>query len=201
LVRVRAVLGWLISGMLAGITYVYPEEIRTLIDSIMPNAGYYIVRIVFFFALAYFLVTAVYEAYKWIWKKEATRPELHLRPNLLNKLETLHAKLTDDPVTAIYWFESDIERKGYLKALQDLSPELVASFTEMRKLVKELEDAPITEKEAREQLGDKEYERQRSFRSVDKIHLWFDRMRDSPELQEIVNKLKMQIQNLISKSN
>jgi hypothetical protein len=163
----------------------------------------------------------------WGWKPEVDRwfadkrspkldrqPEstLHLQPNLRNKLETLHSKLTDTtidvPTLAISWFESDIERTGYLKALQDSSPELVASFNEMRKLAMDLmpnENNPITHKEAREQLGDKEYERQAASPSrtvnVSWINVWWNRMRDSPELQASINKVKMEIQDLISKTN
>lgn len=154
---------------------------------------------------------------RWFAEKRSSEPDrqpesgLHLQPNLQNKLETLHEKLTDTapggPTVAISWFESEIERIGYLKALQDLSPELVTSFNEMRRLAMDLmpnENNPITHKEAREQLGDKEYERQTSSSSkvhVSWINVWWDRMRNSPELQAIINKVKTQIQDLIAKSN
>jgi hypothetical protein len=154
----------------------------------------------------------------WGWKPEVDqwfaekgsskpdrRPESSLPPNLLSKLEMLHAKLTEDTILAISWFESDIERKGYLKALQDLSPELVASFTEMRKRVMELRDKPITHEEARKQLGDREYERQASSPSrtvnVSWINVWWTRIALSSELQPIINKVKTQIQDLLAKSN
>jgi hypothetical protein len=142
------------------------------------------------------------------------QPEITLRlqPTLRNKLETLHSKLTDTtidiPTLAISWFESDIERMGYLKALQDLSPELIASLNEMRKLTMDLmpnENNPITHKEAREQLGDMEYEKQASSPSrtvnVSWINVWWNRERNSPELQASINKVKTEIQELIAKSN
>ena len=155
---------------------------------------------------------------RWFAEKRSSEPDrqpeitLHLQPTLRNKLETLHSKLTDTtidvPTLAISWFESDIERMGYLKALQDLSPELVASFNEMRKLVMDLmpnENNPITHKEAREQLGDKEYERQASSPSrtvnVSWINVWWDRERNSPELQASINKVKTEIQDVIAKTN
>lgn len=151
---------------------------------------------------------------RWFAEKRSSEPDrqpeitLHLQPTLRNKLETLHAKLTDNTTLAISWFESDIERMGYLKALQDLSPELVASFNEMRKLVMDLmpnENNPITHKEAREQLGDKEYERQTSSPSrtvnVSWINVWWTRIAPSSELQAIINKVKTQIQDLLAKSN
>jgi hypothetical protein len=154
---------------------------------------------------------------RWFAEKRSSGPDrqpeitLHLQPTLRNKLETLHSKLTDTtiphiPTLAISWFESDIERMGYLKALQDLSPELVASFNEMRKLSMDLmpnENNPITHKEAREQLGDKEYERQASSGTVNVswINAWWDRERNSPELQASINKVKTAIQDVIAKAN
>jgi hypothetical protein len=153
---------------------------------------------------------------RWFVEKRSSEPDrepeitLRLQPTLRNKLETLHSKLTDTtigiPTLAISWFESDIERMGYLKALQDLSPELVASFNEMRKLSMDLmpsENNPITHKEAREQLGDKEYERQASSGTVNVswINVWWDRERNSPELQASINKVKTAIQDVIAKAN
>jgi hypothetical protein len=78
----------------------------------------------------------------------------------------------------------------------------------MRKLVMDLmpnENNPITHKEAREQLGDKEYERQTSSPSrtvnVSWINVWWTRIAPSSELQAIINKVKTQIQDLLAKSN
>jgi hypothetical protein len=158
---------------------------------------------------------------RWFAEKRSSEPDrqlestLHLQPNLRNKLETLHAKLTEDPENtgaaishAISWFESDIERSGYLRAVQDLSPELVASLNEMKRLHMELipsENNPITHEEAREQLGDKEYERQASSPSktvtASWINVWWNRLRDSPELRASINKAKLQIQDIIAKSS
>jgi len=86
-------MGWLISGLLAGITYVYPDQIREFIDSFLPNAGYYIVRIVLVGALLYFFGTLTYEGYKWIgqkWPKKPTvaeEPKSMDFPDVMNRIQ------------------------------------------------------------------------------------------------------------------
>jgi hypothetical protein len=79
-------MGWkttasaVVSGMIAFITYVFPTEVGDFLNSIFPNAGYYIVRAVFAVAVIYIVVLAVYEGYKRAKPKPTSGPVVQTVP-------------------------------------------------------------------------------------------------------------------------
>jgi hypothetical protein len=199
------------------ITIVMPEFIRPL-----PSPQVWVTLVILGAGIVAGTAMAIYNARKGPEPPQPPSPlevegqpetTSHIQPPVRKKLETLHAKLTRDPentgagiTSALQWFESDIESAGYLKAVEDLSPELVTSFNEMRKRMMDLmpsKDNPITHKEARAFLGDEEYEKQASSGtvSVSWINVWWNRLRDSPEVQTLINKMRAEIQDLLARGN
>jgi hypothetical protein len=72
-------MGWkttasaVVSGMIAFITYVFPIEVGDFLDSIFPNAGYYMVRAVFAIAFGYIVILGVYGLYKRVKPKPTVK--------------------------------------------------------------------------------------------------------------------------------
>jgi len=61
--------------MIAFITYVFPTEVGEFINSIYPNAGYYVVRAAFVVASCYLVVMVVYELYKRLRQESTTKAQ------------------------------------------------------------------------------------------------------------------------------
>jgi hypothetical protein len=76
-----------VSGMIAFATYVYPTDIASFFDSIVPNSGYYVVRIVFVIAAISFVIIGSHSLYnEWRQHRSGQKVKMHLG-HLEGKLE------------------------------------------------------------------------------------------------------------------